>query len=330
VDRGDTPPDRPTVSAVIVTFRRPEALATALARVRELPLDEVIVVDNAADPETMAVIERSGSGARLVTSSENLGAAGANLGAREARSDLLLMLDDDAYPLPGAIERLVEAFRAAPRLGAAGGMVHDVDEHGNVVRSTELGTFDWYLRGGRTGGGPVHGLPAFFFPEGASMIRQQAFLEAGGFFPPFFMGRVMGLDLSARLLARGWDVRYVPDAHFHHSKDRGGRAKAGVRLRRGIRNQVWYFWLRFPTGIAARRIPAYLAYDLIESVYRRQPAAWFAGIADAWRGRQLVRPYREPLPRWILPRVELNRGRMHLRLLVGQLRKRLAPLRPGR
>ena len=140
-------------------------------------------MDNAADPVTAGVIGRSGSGARLVSSPENLGQADANLGAREARSDLLLMLDDDAYPLPGAMERLVEAFRAAPRLGAVGDMIIDVDEHGNVVRSTELGKFDWYRRGGRSGGGPVEGLPAFFFPEGASMIRRRAYLEAGGFSP---------------------------------------------------------------------------------------------------------------------------------------------------
>jgi GT2 family glycosyltransferase len=330
VDAARTTPDRPTVSAVIVTFRRPEALATALARLRGLPVDEVIVVDNAADPETSAVIERTGSGARLVTSPENLGQAGVNLVAPEARGELLLLIDDDAYPLPGAIERLVEAFRAAPRLGAAGGMVLDVDEHGAVIRSRELGTFDWYLRGGRTGGGPVEGLPAFFFPEGASMIRRRAYLEAGGFFAPFFLSKVLGLDLATRLLARGWDVRYVPDARFHHSKDPGGRVQARAFLRRAIRNQVWYFWLRFPAGVAARRIPAYLAYDLVQCVYRRQPAAWFGAIADAWRDRELVRDHRDPLPPHILPRVELNRGRMHVRLLVGQLRRRLAPLPPGR
>lgn len=318
------------MSAIIVTFRRPGALATALERLRGLPLDEVVVVDNAAAPETVEVIERSGSGARLMTSPKNLGQSGVNLAAKDVQSDLLLLLDDDAYPLPGAIERLVEAFRATPRLGAAGGMVSDVDEHGKVIRTTELGTFDWFLRGGHTGSGPVEGLPAFFFPEGASMVRRRAFLEAGGFFAPFFLGRVLGLDLSARLLARGWDVRYVPDAGFHHSKDPGGRAQSEVGLRRSVRNQVWYFWLRFPAGVAARRIPAYLAFDLVESVYRRQPAAWFGGIADAWKDREQVRPHRDPLPRPILPRVELNRGRMHLRLLAGQLRRRLAPPRPGR
>jgi GT2 family glycosyltransferase len=330
VDAARTTRGRPTVSAVIVTYRRPEALATALARLRGLPVDEVIVVDNSADPETAAVVERAGSGARLVASPENLGQAGVNLVAREARGDLLLMIDDDAYPMPGAIERLVEAFRAAPGLGVAGGMVLDVDENGDVVRSSEIGTFDWFLRGGRTGDGPVEGLPAYFFPEGASMIRRQAYLEAGGFFAPFFLGRVLGLDLAARLLARGWDVRYVPGACFHHSKDPGGRVHTGAFLRRAIRNQVWYFWLRFPADVAARRIPAYLAFDLILSVYSRQPAAWFGGIADAWRDREHVRPHRDPLPRGLLPRIELNRGRMHVRLLLGQLRRRLAPLRPGR
>ena len=315
---------------MIVTFRRPGSLASVLERLRQLPIDEVIVVDNAADPGTAGVIERSGSQARLVTSDENLGEAGRNPGALEARGDLLLMLDDDSYPLPGAVERLVAAFQAMPRLGAAGGMVYDVDARGDVVRSTELGTFDWYLRGGRTGDGPVEGLPAFFFPEGASMIRREAYLEAGGFFPPYLLGRVMGLDLSARLLARGWDVRYVPDAGFHHSKDQSGRPSTALALRRGVRNQLWYLWLRLPGPVAARRIPAYLVYDLIECVYHGAPSAWMGGILDAWRDRDAVRPHRDPVPGHLVARVEMNRGRMHARQLVGQLRKRLAALRRDR
>ena len=41
------------------------------------------------------------------------------------------------------------------------------------------------------------------------MVRRDAFLQVGGFFEPYFH-LVEGIDLTARLLAAGWDVRYFP------------------------------------------------------------------------------------------------------------------------
>jgi hypothetical protein len=82
--------------------------------------------------------------------------------------------------------------------------------------------------------------------------------------------------------------------------------------------------------VAARRIPAYLVYDLIECVYHGAPSAWMGGILDAWRDRDALRHHRDPVPKHVVARVEMNRGRMHARQLVGQLRKRLAALRRDR
>ena len=45
---------------------------------------------------------------------KNLNIAGRNLAAQKARGELLLMLDDDSYPLPGAVEALRWAFEALP------------------------------------------------------------------------------------------------------------------------------------------------------------------------------------------------------------------------
>ena len=94
-----------------------------------------------------------------------------------------------------------------------------------------------------------------------------------------------------------------------------------------VRNQVWYFWMHFPPLLAARRIPAYLLFDLIEYTYRRNSGAWMQGLRDSWRARETVRPYRKPLPRAVLKRAELNRGRMHLRLLWAQLSRFPSPRR---
>jgi N-acetylglucosaminyl-diphospho-decaprenol L-rhamnosyltransferase len=308
------------VSAVVLTRNRKEVLATVLDRLFEHPVDEVLVVDNGSTDGTVASL-RGRTGVRVVEAGRNLGFGARNLGAGAASHELLLMLDDDAYPLPGAVETLANAFAANPRLGAAGGFVRDVAADGRIVRSTEVGTFDWWLRAGRSEA-PPDGLPAFSFPEGASMLRRTAYLEAGGFFEPYFLTN-SEIDLAARLTGLGWDVRYFPDAPFDHLKALSERLTPDDAIYYRVRNHLWYLWLRFPRGMAARRTVGYLTFDLIDSAYRGVPSAWWRGLRDAWRLRDCVRRERAPLAADALRRAELNRGRMHARLLAEQLARRV-------
>src|SRR5205085_2495478 len=121
------------------------------------------------------MVRECGGSVRVIEPGKNLGIAGRNVGAAEARGDLLLFLDDDAYPLPGAVEELVRFMDTYPRVAAAGGLVRDVDAEERVLLESGFGTFDWWLRAGDDGPCPPEGFPAFFFPEGASMVRRSAF-----------------------------------------------------------------------------------------------------------------------------------------------------------
>ena len=153
------------------------------------------------------------------------------------------------------------------------------------------------------------------------MFRKDAYDEVGGFFEPyFFQGE--GVDLATRLIARGWEVRYLPTAAFDHLKS-PARGSFDDALYHRIRNNLWYLWLHFPPTVALRRTLGYLAFDLVEATYRGAPSAWARGVRDAWRLRHLVRDARAPLSRELARRAELNRGRMHVRLLAGQLRRLL-------
>lgn len=306
------------VSAVILTHNRRDLLARGLDRLATLPLAEIVVVTSGCTDGTADMVRGRGGNVRLLDQVDNVSIAGRNLGAAAARGEFLLVLDDDAYPLPGAVDRLLAAFRRSPRLGLVGGLVRDVELDGTVRHVDEPGTFDWFLRAGRKGDPPPTGFPAFFFPEGAHMVRRSAFLEVGGFFEPYYRDTAE-IDLATRLLAAGWEVTYLPTAVFDHLKTPGGRIPGNTVRQFRVRNQIWYFWLRFPTGLAARRIPAYLLFDLIECARHGAVREWAAGIRAAWRGRAIVRPYRAPLPRPVLRRAELNRGRMHLRLLLVQV-----------
>jgi GT2 family glycosyltransferase len=129
--------------------------------------------------------------------------------------------------------------------------------------------------------------------------------------------------VSTRLLQAGWDVRYQPAAVFHHLKATAGRVPGAGVMRYRVRNQLWYCWLRFPIDKAIVRMAGYLVFDLVEAAYRGALASWAGGIADAWRQRDQIRGDRNPVPRQLVARVECGRGRLHVRLLVRQLLRRL-------
>jgi GT2 family glycosyltransferase len=313
--------DSMRVSAVILAFNRADDVEHTLDRLAGQRLHEVIVVDS-GDDDTSERVEARGDGVRLIQTGD-IGAAARNLAAEAAEGELLLMLDDDSYPVGNAVELMRDVFARDPRLALLAGLVLEVDRDGRVLHADDVGTFDWFLRAGHRGPVPPDGVSTFFFPEGGCMVRRDAFLQVGGFFAPYFF-TVSEVDVATRLIGRGWDVRYLPDAVFEHRKAPGGRADARTMKLR-VRNQLWYFWLRFPAAVAARRIPAYLAFDLIECTYRRVPGAWAAAIREAWRERDSVRGYRDPLPRDAVRRAEMSRGRMHLRLIAHMVRKKLLP-----
>jgi N-acetylglucosaminyl-diphospho-decaprenol L-rhamnosyltransferase len=172
-------------------------------------------------------------------------AAIATLTERAERLQVEASLDGSVFCDP---DRLVEVIDCSDRIAAVAGLVQDVDESGRVVLHDEVGSFDWLMRAGRRTAAPFEGLPAFFVPEGAVLIRREAYLGIGGYFEPFF-SEADGLDLSTRLIGAGWDVRYVPDAVFQHMKVQESRwPEREYRLR--TRNHLWYFWMHFPLYMA--------------------------------------------------------------------------------
>jgi GT2 family glycosyltransferase len=303
---------------VVLSHNRRDSLRVVLERLRASACAEVLVADNGSTDGTRELVEGWGRNVRLLELDRNLGIAARNVAVREARSDLILMLDDDSYPQDGAVEALRSAFARLPRLGIAGGRVVDVDARGKSLRDgMEVGSFDWFFRPTKRSDHPRDGFPASFFPEGGCMVRRQAFLEVGGWFEPYFFA-VVEVDLATRMIDAGWDVRHIPQAAFEHRRDPAGRTSPAIKrtLRYRVRNQVWYFWLRFPPSLAVRRVPVYLAFDLVECLYRGAPGSWFGGVSDAWRERDRVRAARRPVRRPALRRAELDRARKHGRLLA--------------
>jgi O-antigen biosynthesis protein len=116
-------PTLASAAVVVATKHRPKLLAGCLASLsrQEQALAEVIVVDNSAgDEETRALAERYGA---IYTIARRGGLSAArNAGARQAKSEIVLFVDDDAVAEPSWSERMRAPF-ADERIGVVTGRV---------------------------------------------------------------------------------------------------------------------------------------------------------------------------------------------------------------
>jgi GT2 family glycosyltransferase len=101
---------RPRASCVVVAYHRPAALSTLLDAVRD-PALELIVVNVEADEVVGATARRVD--ATVIDVPDNCGYARAvNVGARSARHDTVVFLNDDAHIEADDVLRLVRAVQS--------------------------------------------------------------------------------------------------------------------------------------------------------------------------------------------------------------------------
>ncbi|WP_236885165.1 glycosyltransferase family 2 protein [Dietzia massiliensis] len=271
----------PRVSVVMITWNRREEALAALDRLAELPeRPEVIVVDNGSTDGTADAVTRHHPGVRLIASPTNLGAVGRNLGVDAATTPYVAFCDDDTWWDPGSLRAGADALDAHPRLGVVTAriVVEPGGEDDPIVPELENSP----VRGPDWLPGPALGS----FLAGASIVRAEAYREAGGFHERLWLGGEEEL-LAADLAAAGWELCYLPEMTVHHQAS--VLRDPHLRRRHGIRNTLWFTWLRRPLPAALRR-----TRDVLAGAPRDRITA--AGVLDALRGTAWVARDRRVLP----------------------------------
>jgi GT2 family glycosyltransferase len=279
------PAGDPRASVVVITKdRRAELLRTleTLARLPQRP--PVLVVDNGSRDGTPQAVRGSGLPVELIALDRNLGAIGRNVAMRHVTTPYVAFCDDDTWWDPDALDRAADVLDAHPATAAVTGRI--LIEPG--------GTEDPIVAELRDSPVPVWpGRPAPALGSilaGASMLRVDAFRAVGGFHPRIWLGGEEEL-LCADLLSAGWSLCYTEDAVIHHAPSR--RRESTLRRRHGIRNTLWFLWLRRP-GTSALRATAALAGRV------PRDRVSLCALADAVRGLPWVLRERRVVP----PRVE--------------------------
>lgn len=212
-------PGVPRISGVVVHWRNEEPLAELTSAWPRDPRFELVVVDNGSSAPLAL------GPARLVHSGRNLGfGGGANAGAAESRGEVLLILNPDAVPEEGALDRLLEGFAAfpdaaglAPRLIGADGASQAGWQLGRLPSAWQLLLQAFPFAGApESAPEPPAGTPVEQPAAAALAFRREVFEAVGGFDPGFHPAWFEDVDLALRLKQGGHVLRYWPAAVFRH------------------------------------------------------------------------------------------------------------------
>lgn len=257
------------ISALIVNHNGGPILLQTLDRIARLGpiVSEVIVADNGSTDDSREPIKKRHPEVLLLELGRNLGFGAANnRAAAFARGDQLLLVNSDAWPVPGALEKLAAAMAKNPRLGLACPLLFypDGKPQFHWAPTTSLfGEAVQKLRNRHEKSPLVHKLrwPGGFYTAACVLVRKTAFEEVGGFDERFFL-YFEDVDLCLRLRRAGWKQRTVPEAKAFHIKGGSQRRSEGDVL------------------------PG-------ELEYRRGQLAYYKKNRPAWEGRLLRRHLRK-------------------------------------
>jgi glycosyltransferase involved in cell wall biosynthesis len=286
---------------VLVTFRRPAALAAMLAAVdaQTLPLCELVVVDNAPSPEHGEIVAAASTPTRYLPARENLGPAGGlalgmdALLATVSDDDWILTLDDDDPPTdPSLLATLFEfacVMRAEDRRTGSVGLsgTRFDDRRGRIVRVP-----DEELHGAVR----VDSIAGNQFP----MYAAAAVREVGTLRPELFFG-FEELELGLRMGDAGYAL-YAHGGLWHSGRCAGGRLGLRPAPSRALDVPTWrrYYSLRNLVFIlrdrgrsaAALRVTAVTGFAKpAANLFRAPRLAWrhlvvnARACRDGWTGR---------------------------------------------
>lgn len=283
----------PGLSVVVCTYGRPERLGPLARQIRaQLGRgDELLVVDQSPRSQAdvgRAAVEAAG-GRWLAHSPPGLpGARNRAVGATDR--PVLLFLDDDVELHDGCLD----AHRGAYREAGVGGVTGRIVEV--RLRNNAVGLRNEVGRDGRirtcldgTTAGPIGSL------KGANMsIRRHALMQAGPFEEALGGTALLeDAELSARLVAAGWRLCYVPDgAVTHHHDPVGGVRQTTTRATLAARfhNTGFFVGRHRPRRDLALVLPVYGAIALRHGGPAAVPGLT-RDLLEGWRrGRHTTLP----------------------------------------
>ncbi len=211
----------PTVSVVIITYRRPDFVTRCLEHLlaQTVAPHEILVVDSSSDDETERLVGERFPTVTYAVCTAGMGAMATarNLGYRMTSGEILAFVDDDAFAEPQWLAHLLP-FYDDPEVGAVGGrqirrMPGELDEGVDAIGQLQPdGTIT-----GNFAADPGRPVPVDHL-LGANMSFRRSVLDRIGGIHEGYGGTCVReeTDLCLRVAHAGFKLVYTPDAVVEH------------------------------------------------------------------------------------------------------------------
>ena len=280
----------PHVSVCILSHNRKSDLARTLVSLQDDPeVLEVLVADNASEDGTVDLVHNEFPGVRLFTHPENIGIDALNTAFGAVRGELVLVLDDDAWPEPGATARAVARFAEKPPLGL---IACDIVEPASQKR------WDMAYLPLRPGSGPQ---PWHCF-VGCGFFVRTALLRAMGGYPEDFFLYANEAPVAAEVLLRGYDIEFLPEVRVFHKMPSRQSGFSQAHVFYGLRNDLqtawrYFYGWRYLDIVLGRLVTGFV---LLASLGPEARASYVQALREGRAYQQ--RHTRRPLPRHAMRR----------------------------
>ncbi|WP_276353614.1 glycosyltransferase family 2 protein [Cohnella caldifontis] len=280
----------PLVSIVMLCWNRIEDVRESLNRIREqhYPHIETIVVDNGSTDGTVEMIQSEFPGVRLIRMYKNMGIEAYNIGFANARGEYTVIIDDDSFPAPNAIRRMVDKFEADERLGVVAFDVRNFYSYDDIKKEAE--TTDTVTNA------PAANDYFMSFNGAGAGVRTSVLRQIGGYPEEFFLYN-NELDSAFRIWDAGYKIQSFPDVVAYHKYSPKNRTSWRAPFYY-TRNAFWTAWKNYPADMALR-ITIQLIYSCLYYSMEQRTTVYLKAMWSAFRDRGRLKGKRKPVERTI-------------------------------
>jgi len=282
----------PEMSVIVLNWNGKHFLETCLTALRRQTFRdfETILVDNGSTDGSVEYARAKFPEVNVVALSENVGfAAGNNAGYKQARGNLIVLLNNDTEAEPQWLKEIYKTAQDFPAVGTFASKMLYFDERSRIDNCgfglTSAGLAVDHGRGEQDGPGWSERRKVFGACAGAAAYRR-SMLERIGFLDPDFFTFYEDVDLSFRAQLVGYECVFVPHAIVYHRYRATMNKYPARQIFLTQRNVEFVYLKNLPLGLMLLSLPQRLAYEIGGAAYFIKlgvGAAFLKGKIDALR-----------------------------------------------
>ena len=203
----------PTLVSIIIPVHNGAATLPRCLRAlcdTTYPHWECLVVDDGSTDGSAAIAKEYGARVIGEAGAPCGPAAARNLGARQARGEILFFLDADVVVQPDTVGRMARVLQQEAQVAACFGSYDTSPAAGNFLSQYKNLQHHYLHQQGKAEAGT--------FWAGCGAIRRAIFLEMGGFDPRYRQPSVEDIELGYRLREAGHRIRLEKSIQVKHLK----------------------------------------------------------------------------------------------------------------